>query len=260
VTRWSACIEMLFQKEHPDFHERIFAAKDAGFDAVEFWATSNKLPLFFAIEGALEKTGVTVAAVSAEPALQLADPANRRAYVEGLPKAIEAAQRLGAKILIATVGQVRDGVPRAEQHKALVDTFNTAADVVAGTGIVLAVEPLNDRVDHKGYYLTSTTEGLDIVDEVGRPEVKLLYDIYHSAVMGEDTPTVLSGRVDRIAHVHLADAPGRHEPGSGTMDWQARVAWLEAQGYRGRVGLEYRPKADTTSSLLFRNAALDRAR
>jgi hydroxypyruvate isomerase len=79
-------------------------------------------------------------------------------------------------------------------------------------------------------------------------------------VMGEDTATVLAGRVDRVAHVHLADAPGRHEPGSGSMDWQARVAWLEANGYRGRVGLEYRPTADTVSSLAFRTAAADRAR
>ena len=258
MTRWSACIEMLFDREYPVFADRIAAAKVAGFDAVEFWRSSNKD--LNEVQNALNVSKIAVAAISAEPVLQLADPSTRKAYVAGLPTAVAAAQRLGSKVLIATVGDARHGVPREEQHRALVELFSAAADVVAGTGIVLAIEPLNDRVDHKGYYLTSTIEGLDIVDEVGRPEVKLLYDIYHSAVMGEDTPTVLAGRVDRIAHVHLADAPGRHEPGSGSMDWQARVAWIEAQGYRGRVGLEYRPKADTVSSLLFRNDALTRAR
>ena len=97
--------------------------------------------------------------------------------------------------------------------------------------MVLALEPLNDRVDHPGYYLTSTVEGLDIIDEVDRPEVRLLYDIYHSAMMGEHIEDVLEGRLDRVAHVHLADTQGRGEPGSGDMDWQSAArlagrAWL----------------------------------
>ena len=92
-------------------------------------------------------------------------------------------------------------------------------------------------------------EGLDIIDEVGRPEIRLIYDIYHSAVMDEDIGTVLSGRLDRVAHVHLADAPGRHEPGTGTMDWQARLDWLDRNGYRGMVGLEYKPTRPTPESL-----------
>jgi hydroxypyruvate isomerase len=114
------------------------------------------------------------------------------------------------------------------------------------------LEPLNDRVDHLGYYLTSTREGLDIVDEVDRAEVKLVYDLYHSAMMGEETETVLDGRLDRVAHVHLADTQGRHEPGTGTMDWQARLDWLFSNGYQGLVGLEYRPSVGTVESLKFR--------
>ena len=74
-------------------------------------------------------------------------------------------------------------------------------------------------MDHVGYFLPSTKEGLDIIDEVGRPEIKILYDIYHYAVMGDDSSEVLAGRVDCVAHAHLADAPGRHKPGSGTLDW-----------------------------------------
>lgn len=259
MTRWSACIEMLFQKEHPEFPERIYAARDAGFDAVEFWATSTKIPLFLAIEHALESTGTTVAGVLAEPRPKLCDPTTHREFLDGLPASIAAAQQLGATLMIATTGDALPGVPRQQQHDALVAVYSAAADVLAGTGIVLAIEPLNDAVDHKGYYLTSTTEGLDIVDEVGRLEIRLLYDIYHSAMMGEDTATVLAGRVDRVAHVHLADAPGRHEPGTGAMDWRGRLAWLEANGYAGRVGLEYRPETDTLSSLAFIGDELKRA-
>jgi len=134
-----------------------------------------------------------------------------------------------------------------------VKVFREAARLLEGSGVVIAIEPLNDRVDHPGYYLTSTVEGLDIVDEVDRPEVRLLYDIYHSAMMGEHTEDVLDGRVDRIAHVHLADTQGRGQPGSGTMDWAARIDWLESHGYGGFIGLEYRPTIGTLNSLSFRH-------
>jgi hydroxypyruvate isomerase len=130
--------------------------------------------------------------------------------------------------------------------------LRAGAGLAAGSGVTLVLEPLNDAVDHKGYYLTSTAEGLDIVDEVGQPEVRLLYDIYHSAMMGEHIETVLAGRLDRVGHVHLADAPGRGEPGSGAMDWHERLLWLQDQGYSGLVGLEYRPTRDTSSTLDFR--------
>jgi hydroxypyruvate isomerase len=155
--------------------------------------------------------------------------------------------------MIAQAGNVVAGAPRAEQHGALVAGLKRAADILARTGVVIALEPLNDRVDHPGYFLTSTREGLDVVDEVGRPEIRLLYDIYHAAVMGEPVDLV-AGRLDRIVHAHLADVPGRHEPGTGSLDWQARLDWLYAQGYAGLVGLEYRPLAESGASLAFPSA------
>ena len=87
---------------------------------------------------------------------------------------------------------------------------------------------------------------------MGRPEIRLLYDIYHAATMGEPIE-VLAGRLDRVAHVHLADTPGRHQPGTGAMDWRARLDWLEAAGYQGLVGLEYTPVGGTAESLKFRS-------
>jgi hydroxypyruvate isomerase len=98
--------------------------------------------------------------------------------------------------------------------------------LLAGAGVTLALEPLNTRVDHAGYFLDSTTEGLDIVDEVGRTEIRLLYDLYHSMVMGEQSEQVLAGRVDRIAHIHLADHPGRGEPGSAGLDLAGGFRYL----------------------------------
>ncbi|MBA8881983.1 TIM barrel protein [Phyllobacterium myrsinacearum] len=245
--KYSACIEWLFASESPDFANRIRLARDAGLDAIEFWKWTEKdIP---AVEKALAETKLSLSSLVAEPMIPLTDTASHDAFLVGLRASAEMANRLGAKVLIAQAGDDLPGRTRAEQHQALVDCLGHAADVLAGTGVVLGLEPLNTLIDHKGYFLHSTVEGLDIVDEVNRPEIRIVYDIYHSLVMGEDTANVLKDRIDRVAHVHVADHPGRNEPGSGTLELSKSLHWLFDNGYDGFVGLEYRPTADTQSSL-----------
>jgi hydroxypyruvate isomerase len=108
---------------------------------------------------------------------------------------------------------------------------------------------LNSILDHKGHFLDRTLEGLDIIEETGHPNVLLLYDMYHSTMMGEHPDEVVGHRADLIGHVHVADVPGRHEPGSGTIDWSAFIAMLKAWGYSGPIGLEYWPTGSTSDSL-----------
>ena len=196
----SACIEWLFADEADDIGARIHAAKAAGLDAVEFWLWRNKA--LDAIEMALKETGVSLSGFVAEPMIALTDPANHAAFLEGLKRSIEVAQRLGAKVLIAQAGDDLPGKTRAEQREALTSCLAASADVLKGSGIRLGVEPLNTLIDHQGYFLSSTAEALDIVDEVARPEIGIVYDLYHSLVMGEVPQEVASGRVDRIIHVH----------------------------------------------------------
>ncbi len=245
--RYAACIEWLFAKEAPDIADRIRLAAKAGLAGVEFWQWRDK-PID-AIKAALDETGLPLVAFVSEPMAPLTDLARHGEYLEGLRQSAAIAHRLGAQVLIAQAGPDIPGRDRAEQRAALIEGLSEAADIIAGSGVVLALEPLNTLIDHPGYFLSSTTEGLDIIDEVGRPEIRLLYDLYHSAVMGEDIAKVLSNRLDRIVHCHLADTPGRHEPGSGGLDWRACVAWLEANGYAGFIGLEYQPTGDTATSL-----------
>jgi hydroxypyruvate isomerase len=247
--RYSACIDMLFQTEVPVFADRIRSAKAAGLDAVEFWQWSNRD--LDAVSAALQETGLPLVGIVCELTANITNPTTHEFFLDGVRASLEAAQRLNATLMIVLGGNVVDGAPRAAQHRAIVNCLRRAADMVAGSGVIIALEPLNDRVDHPGYFLTSTTEGLDIIDEVGRPEIRLLYDIYHAATMGEGIE-LLEAKLDRVAHVHLADTPGRHEPGTGAMDWQARLAWLEAHGYRGYVGMEYMPVGSTELSLGFR--------
>jgi hydroxypyruvate isomerase len=247
--RFSACIEWLFAAEAPVFADRVRAAKAAGLDAVEFWSWSNKD--LAAIETALAETGLPLAGILCEPIINLTDPATHETFLAGVAASRDAARRLGASVIIAQAGNLLTATPRAAQHEAIVAVLRRATPLLTGSGVTLALEPLNDRVDHPGYYLTSTAEGLDIVDEVGQPEVRLLYDIYHAAMMGEPID-LLAGRHDRVVHVHLADLPGRSQPGSGRLDYPERLAWLKQHGYAGLVGLEYRPTVATTESLSFR--------
>ncbi len=245
--RLSACIEWLFSDATEDFAERVRLAKASGLDAVEFWFWSNKD--IDAIEVALRETGLSLSGFVAEPMIALTDAGNKEKFLTGLEDSIAVAKRLGAKVLIAQAGDDLPGVLREDQHRALVEALRGAADKLSGTGIRLGVEPLNTLIDHKGYYLSSTREALNIVDEVGRPEIGIVYDLYHSYVMGEAIEDVLKDRVSRVVHAHVADHPGRSDPGTGEIDLGRRLAWLFANGYDGAVGLEYRPAGSTAEAL-----------
>jgi hydroxypyruvate isomerase len=181
--------------------------------------------------------------------IPLTDRANQDVFLSGLEKSIQVAKRLGAKMLIAQAGDELPNTPKDIQRDALVTTLRLAGGVLAGTGVRLGVEPLNTRIDHIGYFLPSTREALEIVRETDRDEIGIVYDIYHSAVMDEHTPHVIGNDIDRVLHVHIADHPGRNEPGSGTIDLPQRLRWLYTSGYAGAVGHEYRPVASSSETI-----------
>ena len=247
MMRLSACIEMLFVPETDDFAQRIHLARDEGFELVEFWLWSNKD--LDAVEAALSETGIKLAGIVAEPFAELTRESDHDRFLAGLEKSRDVALRLGAPVLICQSGPLLPGLDRARQHDALVTAMTRSADVLAGSGVTLGLEPLNDRVDHPGYYLTSSAEGFEIADKVNRPEIGITYDLYHSMVMGEDPEVVAAAHLDRIVHVHVADHPGRNQPGSGTLPIGQKLDWLLAQGYDGAVGLEFRPTGTTADAL-----------
>lgn len=243
---YSACIEVLFTEAGTP-EARIRAAAAAGFRAVEMWRWSDKD--LAAVAEALSSTGLALKGMVCEPLVPLVDPATHAGWLDGVSRSLEVAGRLGAEALIVQSGDSRIGVPRGEQRDALARALTLGAERVAGSGVRLLIEPLNTRIDHPGTFLDHTSEALGVIDTVDRPEVRLLYDIYHSVTMGETPQRVLADRVDRVGHLHLADVPGRHEPGSGGLPWRGVLTWFEGQGYPGYVGLEYWPNEGTEPSL-----------
>ena len=245
--KFSACIEMLFVQESDSYAERIRLAREAGLDIVEFWGWVNKD--LDAIEQALQDNDIKLTAMIAEPMLDLTKPENLTPYLDALNNSVKTAQRLGAPLLIAQAGNRDPSRSFNDQRDCLIAALSAAGKLLVGTGVKLALEPLNTRYDHPGYFLNSTIEALDIIDEVNSPNIGLLYDLYHSMVMDEHPPTVIGNRADRILHIHIADHPGRHQPSSGILDLKTSIDWLMSQGYNGAIGLEYKPTISTVDAL-----------
>jgi hydroxypyruvate isomerase len=243
--RFSVCVEMIF-RDLP-FLDRLDQVAASGAAAYEFWGLDGKdLP---AIAGRAERLGLACAAIVGTGGIPLVDATRRAGFIRGVHQAIEAARRLGTTTLIATSGQELPGVERQRQHQAIVDALRAAAPILEDAGLTLVLEPLNTKVDHRGHYLYATAEGIQLLDEVDSPAVRLLYDCYHAQIMEGDLIRTLTDNLARIGHVHLADNPGRHEPGTGEIAYRNVFAALDRAGYAGYVGLEYRPVGDPLATV-----------
>ena len=247
MVRLSGCIEMLYAREEPDVAARIGRAHEDGLPAVEFWGWRQKN--LDAIAEAAQRAGVAVAAFVAEHKGPIVDAANAPAFVEGVEASAEQARRLGCGTLLVLTGQALPGVPREAQHDAVVEALRRAAPAAERAGVTLVLEPLNTLVDHKGHFLDSAREGFDIVRAVGSPAVKLLYDVYHMQIMEGNIIQTIRDNAALIGHYHVADVPGRREPGTGELNWRNIVQAIAETGYAGYVGLEYRPTGATPESL-----------
>jgi hydroxypyruvate isomerase len=243
----TACIEWLFQAEYPDFPARIRAAHEAGMSGVEFHLWRGK-PLD-SIERALDETGLHLSSFCIEPRCSLVDPAEQRQLLDAVRDAIPVARRFaGAKMILAS-GFTRPGVPARDQQAAAIAVLKDAAAMARDAGTELLLEPVNMTVNGAAMFVQGVERGLDITEQVGSPALRLLCDVYHSAMSGEDLAEALGRRMNWVGHVQVADTEGRHEPGTGGLDWPRIMRVLRDRGYDGEIGLEYMPAGPTLDSL-----------
>lgn len=250
----SPCIEWHFADENPDMGDRIRASAAAGYAAGEFHLWRDKD--VDSASQALDQTGVRLTGICVDPRRSLVDPAQHDEFLQAVEESLVAAKKLGSPPMIIASGFTREGVSEAEHFAAAASVLRRAATLAEAADVMLLLEPLNDRVEHPGMWLVSTSKGLDLIEAVGNPRLRLLYDVYHSAVMGEDMAEVLRGRLHLVHHVQVADMPGRNEPGTGTIDWPGVMRTLRELGYEGSIGLEYRPTMPILESLAASRAAL----
>jgi hydroxypyruvate isomerase len=246
MIKLSGCIEMLFP-EIENFVDRIPAAAQVGLDAFEFWGYSNKD--LEAIATASQKTGLPVAAMCVEAPEGMLDMHLADRFAEDTQRALEAARIVNCKTLIVTTGGSKAVVDRAWGLAGIVACLKAAAPLAEAAGVTLVLEPLNVLVDHAGYFLSESGEGFAILEQVGNPAAKLLYDIYHQQITEGNLIATITSHIDQIGHFHAADNPGRYEPGTGEINWANVLAAINEAGYEKYVGLEFRPSKPTPESL-----------
>jgi hydroxypyruvate isomerase len=232
----SVCIDAVF--EGKSFAEAGEAVRQAGISAIEFWGWWAKD--LDALQAAQAANDLKISACCTK-FISLVDPAMRDDYLSGLSGSIDAARRLGTKTLISQVGDHRVGVSRDEQRQSLVDGLRAAAPDLEAAGVTLVIEPLNELVDHAGYYLIRSDEAFDIVDQVGSPNVKVVFDIYHQQISEGHLIRNIVSNIDKIGHFHAAGNPGRNELQRGEINYAEVFAAIRATEFDGYVGLEYWP-------------------
>jgi hydroxypyruvate isomerase len=177
-----------------------------------------------------------------------ADPSRIEEFRDGVERALSYAATLEVGQLNCLAGRRLDGVAAAVQWATLVENVRHAARRVGAAGRRLLIEPVN-TFDVPGFLLPTTSDALRLLDEVAEPNLALQFDAYHVQRMEGDPTARLGALLDRVAHVQIADHPGRHQPGTGEINFDALFALLDDAGYPGTVGLEYVPEPDTPTSL-----------
>lgn len=251
MPKFAANLSMLFT-ELP-FPERFGAAKAAGFEGVEFLfpyefeksalskrlREQNLVQVLHNLPAGNWSAGERGIAIYPERVLE---------FRQGVQTAIEYARELGCNQLNCLAGICSSGGYGPLYRGTFVENLRYAASELAKHRIKLLVEPINTR-DIPGFFLTGTDQAAKIIEEVGSDNLFIQYDIYHMQVMEGDLARTIERHSARIAHVQLADNPGRNEPGTGEINYPFLYRHLDEIGYGGWIGCEYRPKASTTEGL-----------
>lgn len=181
--------------------------------------------------------------------VSIVDPAHREGFLGDVRNAIVVARRLGVTQIVVTSGLAAAGQSSEQQYASLSEGVKRAADLVGQAGLTLLVEPLNSLVDHPGCFLSSCVEGLKLVREVNHPHARLLFDIYHEQVMRGNLIRTLTEAAPLVGLIHVADNPGRNDPGSGEINFPNVYRAIRKSGYTGRIAMEYRPLGEPVASL-----------
>ncbi|HRP97920.1 MAG TPA: hydroxypyruvate isomerase [Rhodocyclaceae bacterium] len=254
MPKFAANLTMLFNEV--DFLDRFAAAAETGFEGVEYlfpyaWPAAQ-------LAEKLDQHGL-VQVLHNLPAGDWAGgergiachPDRVGEFQDGVGRAIEYATTLGCKQVNCLAGIAPAGVDADKVFETFVANLRFAADQLAGVGIRLLVEPIN-TFDIPGFYLARTAQAAAILDAVGSDNLFIQYDIYHAQRMEGELANTIAAHLPRIAHMQLADNPGRHEPGSGEINYAFLFDFIDRSGYEGWIGCEYKPAGDTRAGLAWR--------
>ena len=251
MTQFAANLTMLFT-ERP-FLERFEAASQAGFKAVEFlfpyaWPATEIKALLGKHQLQLVLHNLPAGDWDAGERGIACHPKRTQEFREGVARAIDYASQLGVKQLNCLIGKVPEDASQLQVDQTVIENLSFAAHELKKHGIRLLIEPIN-TFDIPGFYLHGTAQALALIDKVGSDNLFVQYDIYHMQRMEGEIAATLSKQLAKIGHVQLADNPGRNEPGTGELNYPFLFKHLDAIGYHGWIGCEYKPSAKTEDGL-----------
>lgn len=247
----SVCIEMVFTEL--DFYERFKAAAEAGFEYVEFWGWDDKN--LEKIKVLCEELGLTIASFSGDKAYSLVDLNHVGSYIEYVKKSIDAAKYLKCNNLVihsnalGEGGLVVDhytGLSNNEKFGVMVKTLTALAPIAESGNVTLVLEALNTHSDHIGNFLAYTKDSVAAIRIVGSSHIKILYDIYHMQLMEGTLIDNIQEFHSEIGYIHVADAPGRMEPGTGEINYHNVFKALVNINYSSYIGFELSPSKEST--------------
>jgi len=231
------------------FIDRFRLTKESGFDYVEFWSWKDKDVQI--IKDLCQTYELKVASFSGDQDFSMIDENQRDDYIAFVEESIKIADFLNCKNLVIHSNAL-DEEGRVKHHYhdlrtskkllAMLDVLRILAPKAEKADVKLVLEALNTTVDHAGYFLTSTGQASDIIGFINSSHIKVLYDIYHMQIMEGNIIDTLRESIDAIGYIHIADVPGRNEPGTGEINFTTVMKTLTAIKYEGIIGFELTPR------------------
>ena len=254
--KYSVNIETIY-RELP-FRERFAAAKRDRFSYVELWDWQEKD--LEEVADLCRRLGLEVSCMGGDGPISLCDPTHGEAYLAFLRTSLQAAGTIGCKLLAVHSNALQpeplpypvDTFPQyteEEKTAAMMRSLRAIAPEAEAAGVTLCLEALNGVKEHVGNFLQSTKAAAEIVRAVDSPSVKILFDAYHMHLNGEDVTESIREYLPLIGCVHIADAPGRGEPGTGTLDCRGILEQLHREGYRGMIAFELFPRDSSAAAV-----------
>lgn len=236
------------------FYDRLSAAKHAGFDYVEIWGWDDK-----DIPTLVEKTqqlGLEISCMGGDGPYSLCDPGQAEDYLAYFKRSLELARQVNCKLLAIHSNTL---LPEPKQYAAdfysalsdetkilaMYSTLAKMAPLAEEAGVTLCLEALNVEVDHLGNFLKYTSQSAALIRQLQSPNVKILYDAYHMYLNEGKIFETIKKYQDLIGLIHIADAPGRHEPGTGVINFAKLMQLVKRNGYQGMVAFELYPETHT---------------
>ncbi len=254
MPRFCANLSMMFNEVA--FLDRFAAASQADFKAVEFLFPYDHPAAD--VRARLGDNGLELVLFNMPPGDWAAGergitclPGRVAEFRAGVDRALEYAAALSCKMVHCMAGIVPAGVAPATAAALYAANLAWACEQAHAAGVKIVIEPINHR-DMPGFHLNTMQQGADVIEAIGRDRLGLQFDVYHCQVTEGDITSRMAALFPVIAHMQIADVPGRHEPGTGEIAWPYVFGRIDALGYAGWVGCEYRPAADTLAGLEWR--------